>query len=265
MVSLRDLGTIPLADLQANNIDWSFFLRLDFASGPGTQRFTDRACGATGSYTGSIDGSSQTWTERGLRVPYAAQSRNGLLDVSFFTIDNLDNTFSGWAQSGPGMRGVPVTLYIAWFSSAGALDGSYIGFKGITDDGLYRSEAQVTLKPGSATPWGKRMLGAPVGGPVCPYIFKDPDTCQYAGGNTNCSHTRSTTDGCGVGFNNNLSRFGGDDMAPKPGTTITFGVTTYESNPGVPFYTPDGWTPPASTVVPAPVGQPIQGRRIGKR
>jgi hypothetical protein len=116
---VRDIGSIPVADLQANTIDWGWFVSVDIAAPVGMKRFCNRAVNVTD----NIDGSSQTWTcGVGLEVGNIDQGREFVLNPSTMSVDNINNTWGNWANS-PGLRDVPVEIYVVWYDAAGAMTG----------------------------------------------------------------------------------------------------------------------------------------------
>src|SRR4029077_10401990 len=151
----RKTGTVTTALTQQDAVDHSYFVRTDIASPVGTKRWTDRDCLGAGSYTGSIDGSSQTWTEAGLIVGPLDQSDNDTLSVSWLRFWNLDWTWTNWANS-PGLRNALVWVYDAWFNTDGSLAGSILIYNGKIDNQELGPEAMLALKP-FATPWSKEI------------------------------------------------------------------------------------------------------------
>lgn len=137
----RDLGGTPLGTIQANEIDWSYFVRIDIASPVGTKRWTDRPAG---DFTGNVDGSSQTWTGADLIMGPLDQGDQEM--VSWMDFANLDYTWTSWANS-PGLRGATVQVWVAWFDAAGAVAGSYKVYDGRVDNGEYGPRAKMALTP----------------------------------------------------------------------------------------------------------------------
>lgn len=149
----RSIGAIPVADLQANVIDWSYFLRVDIAAPVGTKRFTDRSA----SFTGNIDGTSQAWTHGiGLQVGALDQGRQFILRPSSFSAANLNYTWGNWAAT-PGLRDAEVQIYVGWFSSAGVLTGSVKLYHGKIDNHRHLERSEMALKPWIAT-WARRVM-----------------------------------------------------------------------------------------------------------
>lgn len=210
MTATRNLGGVQVATIAANVVDWSLFVRIDFPSPTGTQRFTDRP----GGFTGNIDGSSQAWTEKSFVLGAANQSRQDVLSVSWLEFDNLDYTFQSWANT-PGLRDVVVKVYAGWFNG-GSLEGAYAIYEGRFDDAEISQKAKITLKP-HVTTWAQKILGN-VLGTSCMNIFKDTATCQYVGADTTCNFSRYACN-----LKGNLARFNGFDLMPHPDQKITWG------------------------------------------
>ena len=213
-------ANVPTAQVQASEIDWSYFVRFDFPGVTGTKRFTDRYLG---DYTGNIDGAgSLVWTYSGFDVGPLDNASNNPTSVSWLKFWNLDSppTWTTLANS-PGLRNVPVQVWVAWFdTSTGALVNSYVVYKGTVDDHVISASAQLTIKPG-VTPWA-RMLPAQIIGNLCLYKYRDAATCQYIGAEPgaelSCNKTRAD-----CVLRTNQARFGGADLTPKPGERIAWG------------------------------------------
>lgn len=173
---------IPLANLQQQPFDWGWFFKLTVGGIYGTLRYCDLGrpiAGLGKTFTGNIDGTSQTWTERFLDCPGFNQDNAGLESVQYIDIDNLD-----WALStigaDVGLLGVPYELWIAFFAADGVtVAGSYQASVGLVDEVQYDTTARLALKA-NATYWGRRILGPPLG-PLCMFYYREPNTCQYSG------------------------------------------------------------------------------------
>lgn len=240
-----------LPDLSLNVIaDWSWFFKMTV--GGTTYRYTDLARPAgSGAFTGSVDGGSHTWTERGLVVPKVSQNAQGAFTAQYIELDNITHDIGDLANS-PGLRGCVFELWIGYFASdLVTLTGTPFKFlSGTIDDSTHKIKSQLTLKPTSTT-WARLVLGPPVG-PACMYIFKDPATCQYVGSDTACKKTR--IDCAARTGGSNVSHFGGIDLNPAPGTYVNWqyqyiivGSASPSSNGG------NGPAPPTSKVQPPPV------------
>jgi hypothetical protein len=208
--------------VQANVVDWSYFIRFDFGGGTGTLRFTDRY---SGDYTGNIDGAgSLLWTYSGFDVGPLDQSTNNPDSVSWLRFPNLDYFWTNLAST-PGIRNIPVQVWRGQFDATGTLTDKWKAYQGVCDDHTISASFQVTLKPGT-TPWAK-ALPAQIIGPLCLYKYRDPQTCQYAGaepgGETTCNKTRSD-----CALRANQAHFGGFDLMPAPGTKISWGDSSSE-------------------------------------
>lgn len=265
MPSLRS----GLPDLTKNVFDdWSWFLKA--VVGGTTYRWTDQARNTVDGFIGNIDGTSQTWSERYLIIPQVSFDSSGARMVNYFQMDNVDYVPSGLANS-PGLRGSPFELWLAYFLADGVtIDGTPQKITaGSLDDSSHKLISQVTMKPLS-TSWGRLAIGPP-NGPLCPYIFKDPDTCQYVGANTNCDKTRTD---CTTNKLNQV-HFGGNDLSPAAGTKVTWQYQEIDpssasvQSPPPPPPTPDpvttpppthrravGGPPPANTPPPSPPPPP---------
>lgn len=149
----RNVGAIPTADLDANTVDWSYFLRVDIDAPVGTVRYTDRLA----SFTGNIDGSSETWTAgKGLKVGKLDQGRQFVLTPSTFSVANLDYVWSNYANS-PGIRDATVQIWAGWFSAAGVLTDKVKLYYGKIDNHRMGKRAEIALKPWRAL-WARRCV-----------------------------------------------------------------------------------------------------------
>lgn len=202
---LRDLGAGLVDLLQRNRIDWSYFVRIDLAAPVGTKRFTDRRV----SVTEDIDGAPELWSTADLKVGRMSQGRQGPLTVSSLSFANLDNTWTNWKNQ-VGLRGASVQVWAGWYTAAGAFEEASLIYEGKIDSQQLGPRSELALKPWRVL-WGRRAVWA-VPGPRCIYPFKDPLTCQYAGADTTCDHTRAACSAKG-----NLQHFGGFDLMPKDG------------------------------------------------
>lgn len=149
----RNISSIPVALIEANEIDWGWFVRVDVASPVGTKRFCDRAA----DYTGAIEATSATWLcGSDLRVGAIDQGREFTLQPSNFSVSNLDYTWSNWAQS-PGISDAPVEIYVGWFNADGSLAGAVKLYHGRIDNHGVLSRAELALKPW-VSEWARRAL-----------------------------------------------------------------------------------------------------------
>jgi hypothetical protein len=212
MASPRALP-FPISHLQSGVFDWAWFIRVDFPGAPGTQRLTDYPGGATL----NIDGTgSLAWTEAPLVVGPVSQAASRPSTVSWVEFGNLDWGWSSWVQS-PGIKTVPFSFYVAvWHPTTAAYGGAYLISTMEADEHLLTNIIQITLVVPNSIEWAKTAL-APNIGPLCPYDFKDPFTCQYAGGVAGpCPKTRAA---CTTTYGNQIN-FGGQDMLPAPGSVL---------------------------------------------
>lgn len=218
----RNIGSIPTSLLQANVIDWAYFVRVDVGGAVGTKRFTDHH---TGDQTRSIDGSSQLWSFDDFLVGPLDQGNQSTLRVSWLNFANLPEPpatagkWTTWANV-PGLRHAVVFVYVGWYDSDGAFAGSYKAYEGRIDNQECGRRAMLALKPHIA-PWAKKAPWA-VPSSLCLYQYKDAQTCQYAGGEpsgeTTCGKTRAN---CVA--RSNQTKFGGADLMPKTGENIFWG------------------------------------------
>jgi hypothetical protein len=172
---VRDIGSIPVADLQANTIDWGWFVSVDIAAPVGMKRFCNRAVNVTD----NIDGSSQTWTcGVGLEVGNIDQGREFVLNPSTMSVDNINNTWGNWANS-PGLRDVPVEIYVVWYDAAGAMTGAVKMWSGRIDEQRHLQRSEFGLKPWRAQ-WARRVLTAiPGQSPLLPAPFMPADGTKF--------------------------------------------------------------------------------------
>lgn len=140
MPDLRSLG-FAASLTQANEADWSYFVKVIGSGAIGTRRFTDRAADVTA----NVDGSSQTWTADDVIVSGPSQSEEEILSPAYLDFANLDYTWTNWANT-PGLRGASVYIYKGWFSG-GSLSGAYELFRGEIDNQALGERAMLALKP----------------------------------------------------------------------------------------------------------------------
>jgi len=245
----RNTGSISDANFGAAVVDYDVFVKWEFPSPTGTKRYTTRS----GGFTGDIDGSSQTWTEFGIRIGALQQSMDGVLPVSWVEFDNLDYTWTNLAYT-PGLRGVTVSIYFGWFDTAGALIDAYLGYAGKADEHELSESCHVSLIPHTPI-WTRRILGPDIG-ESCINIYKDPDTCQYAGaepgGETTCHKSRKNCND-----RSNILNFNGDDLMPSHSTPFQWGVYSSGGASASPRPRPPR-KPPTTTPPPPP---PVPDRR----
>jgi hypothetical protein len=163
----RNLGSLPLSQVQANEFDWSYFVRIDVASPIGTKRFTDRYCGPTTppapsqqsfidtsarTTSLSIDGSTQLWSEDDVVVGGLDQGQQTMLAVSWLSFANLEETpgagpkWTGWANN-PGLANAPVKVWHVRFDPAtGAFVEKILMYDGKVDNARYGSRAELALR-----------------------------------------------------------------------------------------------------------------------
>lgn len=173
---LRDISTIPVADLRAGVIDWSWFVRTDIASPVGIKRWTDRGSDVTA----NIDGTSQTWTSGvGLQVGNIDQGREFVLNPSTISFANLNWTWSGWANS-PGLRDADVYIYVVWYdTTTGAMSGAVRMWTGRIEEQSHLDRSEFGLKPWRAQ-WARKVV-VPIPGqsPLLPAPFMPVDGTKF--------------------------------------------------------------------------------------
>lgn len=225
MPSPRDLGTIPVLKTQENVLVEAAFVKIELPSPVGVVRFTNLHCGASGEIDLDIDGATETWKEYDVEVGDITESGEDETTLSWLRFANLaafngfdDKQFTKWANS-PGLRKVPVDIYLAQFNPAtGALLGSFLYFPGEFDGGEFDTYAQIVVKQRD-TPWAKIIPYGRVS-PTCVYVqnYRGVD-CAYAGaepgGQTTCGGTRADCE-----LRSNQARFGGFDLMPPLGHEI---------------------------------------------
>lgn len=160
---LRDIGSIPVADLRANRIDWNWYVRIDVPAPVGTKRFSDGAR----NYTANIDGAAATWIcGAGLQVGTIDQGRDFVLKPTTISFANINNTWSNWANS-PGLRDADVYVYVVWYSGSGAISGAVLLWSGRIEEQSHLNRSEFALKPWRAQ-WARRVM-SPVPG-VSPFL-----------------------------------------------------------------------------------------------
>lgn len=162
---LRDIGSIPIADIQAGIIDWSYFVRVDVPAPVGITRWTDRAA----SFTGNVDGAgAQTWTAgNGLQIGDVQQGRELILNPTWFSLANLNYTWTNWANS-PGLSNAAALIYVGWFGAAGALTGGVKLYEGVIGYHRMLSRAEISLNPGTAKSRRRCVAHIPGRSPLIP-------------------------------------------------------------------------------------------------
>jgi hypothetical protein len=227
MTTVRNLGAVPLATIQSNEIETRYAVRLDLPDAS-ILRLTDRV----GGFTATVDGGSATWTETDLQVGPIPQSRNDVMTVSWVKFGNLDYAWTNRAYS-PGLRSSKCQVWACWWDGplpTATFKGSYPLFGGKVDDQLIEQTATLTLIPFVPT-WAK-PIPATRAGVTCVNRYKGV-RCQYAGaeptGETTCNKTRAD-----CVLRSNTVHFNGCDHLPPPGTTVTWGGLHIQvgGNPG---------------------------------
>jgi hypothetical protein len=164
----RNLGSIPLVEVQ-NNVNFSYlFARVDVASPVGTKRYSEAFFG---DFTGNIDGSSQLWSAADFLVGGLNQSAQNVTSVSSISFANISDAgtlapWTGWAIT-PGLRGAKVQIWVAYFDrSTLALIDKVKLFEGTIDSGEFGDRATMAVAP-YVKPWSRQvpaitgmMLGA---------------------------------------------------------------------------------------------------------
>jgi len=151
----RDIGTITVAELQARQIDWSFFVQIDIAAPVGTVRFTNRK----GDFVGELDGSpgSPDWQLADMNVGSLDQGRQSASAVSQIDFANIDFTWTNWANT-PGLRGAEVTVWAGWFAADGVTLSGYVKvYAGRIDNHRCGTRAEIALKPGR-NKWARKVM-----------------------------------------------------------------------------------------------------------
>jgi hypothetical protein len=217
---VRDVGAITQADLDAENISFNDFVRIEFPSPTGTKRFTNRP----GGYVGNIDGASQTWDEYDVVVGRLAQGADSILDVSWVDFADVDNVFSGYAELHNGLTYISATIFRAHFAipddppdSPGALLDSYIVYDGRLDEAQVGTRIRISLVP-HRTSMGK-PLPARLFLPGCQNEYGD-EMCQRTPDGTfpTCPKTRDACIARG-----NIVHFVGFDLIPKQNAVLKWG------------------------------------------
>jgi len=244
---LRDVGAIPLEYFSRPHPNPKDFVRIDLPAGPGTLRYTEMPRG----FTGSIDGTPQAWSYFDFRITGLAVGADKPLSAPTLSLSNVDNYWGILART-YGIRRAPVTIYFAAFDDTGALIDSYPSWVGRLSAHRAGKRLQVSLSPYTA----QMAHSSPSEsiGKICGYLYKDPDTCQYAGaepvGQVTCNHTRNN---CGA--RGNLLNWGGEDKMPDPNVTFHWSrvARALPSHPatsgsGMPGPTSGGGKPPGGLV-----------------
>jgi hypothetical protein len=189
MASLRDLKSVPTSATQANKISWAWFIRLDLPSPIGTKRFTDYPVvgGSTVTFDIGDGAGSQSWD---VTMPFKVGSikqsiitPRDIAQISFGNQDAMPGSWTSWSNtlkaSGLSLTGSRCRIYMVWFDPATGQPyatqpelGDYD-----LDNHALGNDAQFALIPHVAS----RTRPSPwyVPGPLCPYRYRDGDTCQY--------------------------------------------------------------------------------------
>jgi len=149
---IRDLGTVTTGLLEANVVDFSYFIRLDIPAPTGTVRFTTRHT----SVTEDIDGSEQLWSVADVVVGNLDQGQQTTGSVSTLSFANLDYAWTVLANS-PGLRDVDVQVWEGWFDADGDFVGSILRYEGQIDNQRCGERAEFALKPFRAF-WRRRVV-----------------------------------------------------------------------------------------------------------
>jgi len=264
---MRSLGTIPQSAVQANTVALEWFLVITI---PAPVSLTVRYTTKQGGFVGNIDGTSQTWSEPpggALNVDGLTQGEQNPLALNTLQIGNMDSgtVFSGYVLQVGSVRGWACGIYYAQFNpTTGALLGVVPFFTNAQLDAFELGDViSLTVVP-QRDMWTQKVPRRRTG-TTCANRFKDPRTCQYVGIVTTCDHTRGSG---GCGGLSNLVHFMGDDLAPKPGSTISWGdVKRQIAQKTGGFWTgvydvlqgATGVNPPGGTGITLPVAQyPLQ-------
>jgi hypothetical protein len=158
MVSFeRDLGTITVEELQARNIDWSYFVEIDIKAPVGLVRFTNRKRDFVGELSGDLVPGNPDWILSNMNVGSLDQGRQSASSVSQIDFANLDWTWTNWANT-PGLRKSEIRVWVGWFNADGAtLSGYFLHYAGRIDNHRCGVRAELALKPGRAK-WKHRVL-----------------------------------------------------------------------------------------------------------
>lgn len=172
----RALGGVPVVNIQANNIQYAWFVKIEIPAGSFIY-YTDKSSDYVDA-SHNINGvDTPTWSSYDIKIGPLVQNQISPLDVSYIEIENLDNVWSTYMLTN-GTRFRSIQIYMAWFDPiTDAFLGSMKVFDGRSDECTLGSRIRMSLVP-HRTPWNalvpaRRFL------PTCQYLFKDTSTCQY--------------------------------------------------------------------------------------
>jgi hypothetical protein len=196
---MRDLLSIPVSALEANEVEYWLFVQLTAHDGT-VYRFTERPAGF-------VDGPN-TWHHNLIKVGSLQQSRQDALVASWVELGNLDHTFTNLSYT-QDLRDSEIEVSVGWFTPGSAsLLGRIPLYEGRVDDSLIEHTVKLTLKP-HITPWtlvSSRIIGA-----TCLHDYKDA-FCAATSPEAFCGRTH---DDCAA--RGNTARFGGFRQLPIPG------------------------------------------------
>lgn len=172
---VRDIGTITVEELQARNIDWSWFVEIVLADPVGAVRFTNRKQTFSGELDGSIVFGSPDWILANMNVGSLDQGRQSASAVSQIDFANIDFTWTTWANT-PGLKDADVAVWAGWFAADGVSLSGYVKYySGRIDNYRCGVRAELALKPGRSK-WARKIL-TPVSGrsPLLPAALMPED------------------------------------------------------------------------------------------
>ena len=174
----RNVDGIASSVFDAAAVQMFDFMRLDLPSPNGIIRLTNYPNG----YVGDIDGAgSQTWTHADLTVSSLTWAQQKPQDVSWVDIWNADNVWSTLLLNYD-LEFKPVRLWQGWFNPAtGAIYGRPQLWAGRTEHVAVMAGLGVRLS--LVADRSQLAITAPFMSclPSCQNVFKDGDSCQYAG------------------------------------------------------------------------------------
>jgi hypothetical protein len=220
-MSTRNLGGITTANLQTSIKCLVHFIRFDIGGGVGAKRFV---IDSSDDLTLNVDGTgAQVWKAADIILGPMNQNMQRMLSVSSLSIANIDWTWTTWVNTAGtnSLRGTPVQVWRAQYDVNGTLWGSYPLYQGRLDNGDYGARANVACIPYTIT-WGRTWPWS-VSGALCPYVYKDTDTCQSTSTDTDCPRTRLACQTRTGGSNE--AHFGGDDLMPRLNVAIPWGTS----------------------------------------
>lgn len=160
---------------------------------------------------------SETWRAFPFNVTDIKETADGELATMNVLVEDVDGAIGSIVRKNDGLSDREVIVYklphdLAATPTDGGGKRNYLTWSTTVQAVSYSQRSVVFQLSGSSLV----RIGGPAGiitRDACPYVFKDPNTCQYSGSGTFCDKSLDGTQGCL--FYNNVINYGGSPGIPK--------------------------------------------------